>query len=96
MRNENGFLDESKNIYTFEDEFQKELNSSEYLLIYPSLDRFENDLYEALTTRLFEDEIESPHTITFQDSLSRYTDILANIFVMAISSGSLTSASYVI
>ena len=90
LRNQDSFLHESRNEYSLEQKYQKELDDSESLLYYPLLDRFDSGYYEGIIEEAIKYKTQSPGTITYGHGLGKHIRLLAGIYVLAICNASLT------
>lgn len=78
MRNEN-----------YEPQAQKELTESSEELYYPILDRIHESLHEKYIQGLYKKKTSSPYSITIDNDLEQYGEILASSFIVSIYNGSL-------
>ncbi len=90
LRNQDVFLKESQNTYSFEPKYQNELDNSKTLICYPLLDRFDSNYYEGIIEEEIKYKMQTPDTITFGHSLGKHIKLLAGIYVLAMYNGSLT------
>lgn len=90
LRNIEHTLNESKNQYCFDSDYQKELSNSPYMLYYPLLDRLNNNFHESLVKEDIEEQLKSPSSISFPASTPSFINTLASFFVCALSYGSIT------
>lgn len=89
IRNLRGTLANSQNNILREDPAQNELDTSEIAIYYPLIDRMIGDLNQSYLKERTKDKLQSPYTVTFGHSITQ-TDLLANIYVIAMFNGSLT------
>ena len=90
LRNQRGYLEESRNTYIVDDEVQKEINQSDQAIYYPLIDRIQNNLNEKYIQGALKEKIKSPFTVSMGHSVDQYTDLLASSYVVAMYNGSLT------
>lgn len=90
LRNQKIIFDEKNNQIRLDDWIQKEIEAGEQDVYYPLLDRFDSTLNELYIERSIKEEIKSPYTVSLGNDHSCYTDLLANIYVVAMFNGSLT------
>lgn len=69
---------------------QKELDSSEDKVYYPTLDRLHESMYEKYIDGLYKKKIASPYTVTYGGDFSQYGEMLASSYIVAMYNGSLT------
>ena len=90
LRNQDTFLEESRNkIYPFS-EYQKELDNCKTLLYYPLLDRLNSNYFEGIIDEAIKHKIEALGTVTFGHGLGTHIKSLAGIYVLAMYHGSLS------
>lgn len=90
IRNQEIYLNESKNRVMFDSVYQEELMNSESPLHYPVLDRLNSNFYENLTIESIKDKIRSIGSVSYGNNLQKHIEALAGIFVVSIYNGSLT------
>lgn len=90
LRNQDAFLQESRNMYLLEQRYQNELDNSQNLLYYPLLDRLYSNYYEGIIEEAIEYKMQAPGTITLGHALGAPIKSLASIYVLAMYNGSLS------
>ncbi|AKL96128.1 hypothetical protein CACET_c26830 [Clostridium aceticum] len=90
LRNQDLFLQESRNTYSLNQKYQKELDNSQSLLYYPLLDRLDSNYYEGIIKQAIKYKTETPGTVTFGHGLGVHIKSLTGIYVLAMYNGSLT------
>jgi hypothetical protein len=90
LRNQDFYLQESRNSFAYNQDFQQNLDGSQSMLFYPLVDRLDSNYYEGIVKDAFDNKINSPETVHFGTELDRYLRFLANIYVIALYNGSLT------
>lgn len=89
LRNHEAQQGHTRNIRKVSDA-QKELSDSDEELYYPILDRINESLQEKYITDLFKERTKSPFSVSINNDLSQYGDMLASSYIVAIYNGSLT------
>ena len=89
LRNITNFHGESHNSYSFSGDAQKELDSIDSVQHYPLIDKFNASVYAKCFDEDIKNKIKSPHSVTFGNDLSLFTDLLASKFVVAAMNGSI-------
>lgn len=90
LRNQDMFLQESRNTYLIKPKYQNKLDSSKSLLYYPLLDRLDSDYYKGVIQQAIKYKTEIPGTIHFGHGLGIHIKLLSGIYVLAMYNGSLT------
>ncbi|WMM26036.1 hypothetical protein RBU61_05005 [Tissierella sp. MB52-C2] len=90
LRNQDMFLQESRNTYSLKPKYQNELDNSQSLLYYPLLDRLDSNYYEGIIQQDIRYKTETPGTVTYGHGLGAHIKSLTGIYVLAMYNGSLT------
>lgn len=90
LRNQDMFLQESRNTYSLKPKYQSELDNSQSLLYYPLLDRLDSNYYKGIIQQDVKYKIETPGTVTYGHGLGAHIKSLTGIYVLAMYNGSLT------
>jgi hypothetical protein len=90
LRNQSGYLGESKNKYIENISAQQEISDSEQALYYPLMDRIQSTLNSKLTECFFKEKIKSPFTISYGNTIYQYTELISSAYIIAMFNGSLT------
>lgn len=87
---------EKNNQIVFNSKAQQELDGKTTALFYPLIDRYDGLLYEEITQQVMKASTKSPYTISWGHNIHKYTDYLANVYVISVFNGSLTHILMVI
>ncbi|MBU3183250.1 hypothetical protein [Clostridium estertheticum] len=90
LRNLNIVENVIENRYTLASKEQIELDKSNEVLFYPVLDRLEKEYNQKLIEQNFKNKTESHYITHFGNNIDSYTDLITNVFVVALFNGSLT------
>ncbi|WMJ77318.1 MULTISPECIES: hypothetical protein [unclassified Sedimentibacter] len=90
LRNQDMFLQESRNTYSPKPKYQNELDNSQSMLYYPLLDRLGSNYYEGIIQQDIKYKTETPGTVTYGHGLGTHIKSLTGIYVLAMYNGSLT------
>ena len=90
LRNQDMFLQESRNTYLLKQKYQNELDNSQTLLYYPLLDRLDSNYYEGIIQQAIKYKTQTPGTVIFGHGLGAHIKSLAGIYLLAMYNGSLT------
>lgn len=89
IRNQSIIFDEINSSFSVS-KAQEELTNSTETLYYPDLDRINNSINEKYIEGLFKKKIESPYTVTLDNDISEYGELLASSYIISMYNGSLT------
>ena len=89
LRNQHSIRCTEKNEY-YNTPAQKELTESSEELYYPILDRIHESLNEKYIEGLYKEKTDSPYSVTIDNNLDQYGEMLASSLIVSMYNGSLT------
>jgi len=96
LRNKRALFFESKNKWEIESNPQKELNETDEMLVYPSIDRVSKQLLDRLNKKRKSELLKKPYSINYDNLLSDIVDSITSILAIATYYGSLTHFEMII